>query len=336
MSVSFVGTFRDEPEHRIRDALMAAGASAVDAEFVIAAPLADHAVVRRAAAGAKLEVQVIDNPSGERSAGLNAAARYASGDFLVRFDARSLVPRDYVRRLIRRLDDPHIGVVGGHQVPVAGDGRRSRGIARGLAHPWLLGGAAYRRQDASGPVDTVYLGAFRRRELLALGGWDERLSANEDFDLCQRYRDAGLTVFLEPGVDVAYEPRDRVLSIWKQYRAFGISKVAYWRLTGRRANGRQVAALGGAVGSLAVSVSSARIFGPRAAGVVAAIAIVVVDHLADPRERDAVVRAYSILTECAAVAGWVSGVAAGAATITRSRASAPGRPSTTPWSRRRP
>ena len=114
------------------------------------------------------------------------------------------------------------------------------------------GNADYRRADGGGPSDTAYLGAFRRAELLALGGYDERLEANEDFDLCRRYLDAGLEVWVEPGMAVPYEARPNPAATVGQYFAFGRAKTHFWRTTGRRPGSRQLVAIGGAVAGVAV------------------------------------------------------------------------------------
>lgn len=238
-SVSVVLVALNEPPARVERAIAAVTAQdyAGSVEILVATP--DATAVP---AGARW----VDNPTGARSAGLNLATLAANGDVICRVDARSVLPPDYIRRCVQRLDDGRVGVVGGHQHPIAADNsRRARRIVRALRNPWLLGGAAYRRPGASGPVDTAYLGVFRRTELLALGGYDESLDANEDFDLCQRYRAAGFTVWLED-LDVDYEARDSLRALWQQYVAFGRSKVRYWRRTGERPRPRQLLAIGAA------------------------------------------------------------------------------------------
>jgi hypothetical protein len=299
-----------------------------------ASPTADFDSLREAAIGLDLCLVAVDNPSGARSAGLNRAVAAASESIIVRIDGRSVVPPDYVTRCAARLATSAVGVVGGHQVPSAWNGVVRRGIARGLRHPWLLGGSAYRRPAASGPVDTVYLGVFRRAELRRLGGWDERLGANEDFDLCRRYRAAGYLVYLEPGLDVEYEPRASVREVARQYFAFGRAKVVFWGVTGARPNGRQAIGLGGGLASALGGLLALRA-GLRRAAIALCTTLAILDHLGDRGERSLRVRAVSIVTECSAVGAWTAGVA-WEVFVRRSPASAPERPSPTPWSRRRP
>jgi hypothetical protein len=155
-------------------------------------------------------------------------------------DARSVIPPGYVERCATILAErPDVAVVGGAQVTVARSGApRDVGIARALNNRWGMGLARYRRDGASGPSDTVYLGAFRTAELRAAGGWDPRFPTNQDFELNQRMGREGI-VWYESGMDVGYLPRPGVVALFRQYHRFGRWKVRYWRRTGERPLGRQ-------------------------------------------------------------------------------------------------
>lgn len=318
VSASVVMVVHDEPADRLARVLAAIAAQeGVEAlTVVVAAPAAEHGGLGALTPGGAIgALHLVDNPGGARSAGLNRAVAAAPHDVVVRVDARSQIPPGYVAACVQRLAaDPEVGVVGGVQWPCVPDtaGPAASGIARALRNPWLLGNAAYRRPDASGPVDTVYLGAFRRDELVGLGGYDEALDANEDFDLAQRYRHAGRVVWLERGLVVPYEPRDELDALAKQYHAFGEAKVRFWRRTGKGPNRRQQVALaGGLVGAVA-GLLALRRPGRALALVLAAIAgVAVLDHAADPDERDPRVRAGACAAGVVIAAGWLSGVATG-------------------------
>lgn len=248
--VTVISTLRDEPIQRVRR-MVDAIAAQVDTprlELVLAAPRNEHEALRSIpASGAVSSLLVVDNPTGQRSPGLNAAVGAATHPVCCRVDARSILPPTYVARSAALVaSDDAIGIVGGIQVPFAqAGGTVARGIARGLANPVALGGARYRRVDRSGPADTAYLGTFRRESFLAVGGYDERLDANEDFDLSARYRQAGYSVFVL-GTPVLYESRETFAELFRQYEAFGRAKARYWKLTGERPNRRQSLAISAA------------------------------------------------------------------------------------------
>jgi succinoglycan biosynthesis protein ExoA len=260
--VSFIATVKGEPPARLeRMARSIANQQGVRCQLVVASPEEDCPAIRALPASSALETIVwARNPSGQRSVGLNVALGAATGEVICRVDARSSLPADYAARCSKRLhEDVSVGVVGGHQVPVPeGPGVIAIGIARTLRGSIVLGRPAYRSPSASGEVDTVYLGAFRRVELEALGGFDSRFHANEDFELCQRYRSAGRRIWLESGLHVAYESRSGYRDVFRQYHEFGRWKVRFWRTTGRRPNGRQAVAVALATAGFAMAVSSRR------------------------------------------------------------------------------
>lgn len=314
LTASVIVTARGEPPDRLGRLVTAVGKQQVDTglELVLALDPAEAALgCALEPSGSIARIVVVENPGGARSGGLNRAAAAASCDVVCRFDARSQPAPDHVRRCLTRFAaEPRVGVVGGTQRPVPANGSATaRGIARALANPWLLGAPAYRRIGRSGPVDTVYLGSFRRRELLELGGFDEQLDANEDFELAQRYRAAGRLVWLEAGLDVGYEARDSIPKLFGQYVAFGRSKTKYWQLKRRRPNARQLIALGLAGTISALTMAS--LWRPRR---LLAFALAVVggtaalDHVADPSERSAQVRVASLVASWAVVGGWLGGV----------------------------
>lgn len=284
-------------------------------DLVIAAPIEDRPVVADVLTEWTRGVGTfVINPSGRRSAGLNLAADACDTSIVVRVDARARLAPDHVRRCVARLEaDSTVGVVGGAQVPEAdpADGTVADGIGLALANPMLLGGAAYRRPGAHGSVDTVYLGAFRRSELLALR-YDEALEANEDFDLCDRYRADGLQVWLEAGLAVGYRPRGTLSGLARQYEAFGRSKVHMWRRSGHGPNGRQLVALGAAGVGLAAAATQLR--RPRrllAGAALLATAYAASDAVTVSRPATPQIRAVAVAAHAVSHASWLWGVGSG-------------------------
>ncbi len=314
---SVIVTVRDEPTDRLQRMLDSIAAQIVPGpvEVVIAAPATDLEVVKQLRARRALtRIVVVENPGGARSEGLNRAVRAAAADVVHRVDARSVLPPDYLRRARERLDrDATVGVVGGRQHPVPGPGAGpwARGVARALANPWAAGGAPYRRGVAGGVVDTVYLGSFRRRDLLAIGGYDERLDANEDFELCQRLRSAGHTAWFEPDLVVDYEARASLAAVWRQYDAFGRSKVRYWRLHSARPNARQLVGLVGPAAGVVAGVAALAVTRqPHGALVVAgavAAGLLAVDQVGATEPAPTRVRLAAALGAAVMPAAWATG-----------------------------
>jgi hypothetical protein len=137
VSTSVIAAFRNEPRERFERLVHSLRRQQLghDFELVVAAPIEDRSRYSSVSTGGRLQtIELISNETGERSRGLNAALRAAGGQFVVRVDARSLLPPTYVARCTDRLlVRPDIGVVGGVQLPVAtAGGPRAAGIARAL------------------------------------------------------------------------------------------------------------------------------------------------------------------------------------------------------------
>ena len=273
---------------------------------------------------------IVVNPPGTTPSNLNAGLAVAAGEILCRVDARSVVPPDYVSRVVDILVEfPDVAVVGGAQVALARSGTsKDRGVARALNNRWGMGFSRYRRGAASGPSDTVYLGAFRTGQLRSVGGWDERLGTNQDFDLNRRMSRLG-TVWFDAELHVGYLPRATLSQLFGQYRRFGTWKVRYWRMTKDRPQPRQLAILVGAptaavagLGLFVLGGQRLRLAAVAAAGAGAAL----VDAAGSRAPASVGERAAAVATLACTSTGWLLGVAAGLAHRERPVESSPDAP----------
>jgi len=187
---------------------------------------------------------VLHNPARITANSLNVGLAHATGDVVIRVDARSRVEPHYLRTCVDILASrPDVVVVGGAQVAQPrSDAPLQLGIARALRNHWATGLSRYRRSAVSGPADTVWMGAFRATDLRAVGGWDDRVALNEDFELNERLRGTGGLVWFEAGLRSGYRPRASLGSISRQYFRYGGVKGKWWA-RGRRPNARQAALL---------------------------------------------------------------------------------------------
>lgn len=192
----------------------------VDEVVVAAADPATRAAVERIG---DPRVEVVGNPEGTTPAALNRALRHSSGDIVVRCDAHAVLPPGYVARAVELLEATGAVNVGGQQVP-SGTTLFERAVAMAMVSPVGAGDARYRLGGEPGPTDTVYLGVFRRSELEAVGGFDETLERNQDYELNWRLRQKGGVVWFDPELAVEYRPRGTPKALWRQYFDYG-----YWK-----------------------------------------------------------------------------------------------------------
>jgi glycosyltransferase involved in cell wall biosynthesis len=254
------------------------GAAALEVLMVDGGSL-DHTVERATAVAHEVgfgRFTVLHNPAKRTAAGLSLALSEVTTGFVVRVDARSRIPKDYLRTVCAVLAQrPEVGVVGGAQVPVGGQtGTMASGIARALSNRFTTGLSRYRRSSESGPADTVWMGAFRADELVDLGGWDPEHGINEDYELNRRYREAGKLVWYESSLRSGYFPRRDLASLTRQYLSFGRSKGDAWA-RGARPELRHVLLIAGPplAGLGAAWVARSKGLGPTMAVGVASLAL---------------------------------------------------------------
>ena len=221
-----------------------------EVELVIAhGPSTDATAEVLARVAADPRVRVVPNPSGGTAAGLNAAIAASRGGIVARCDAQSRFPRGYLRRAVEVLEATGADNVGGTQA-AEGTTFTSRAVAIAQTTFLGVGDARYRTGGEAGPVDTVYLGVFRRSALERVGGFDETQVRNQDYELNWRLRQSGGTVYYHPDLAVAYTPRSRLGPLWRQYFEYGTWKRVMLRKHPAALRWRQMAPPGLVVGLL--------------------------------------------------------------------------------------
>ena len=202
---------QDYPRHLI-EILIADGRSTDRTREIIAA-----------LAAADPRIHLVDNPARLQAAGLGQMVKQATGDVIVRMDVHCEYAPDHVRKCVEVLERTGADNVGGSQRARARTAFQ-RALCAALGSPLGVGGARYRSPDAEGYVDTVFLGAFRRRVFEAVGLWDPGAITNEDAELNQRILDSGGQIYLSREIVVHYFPRDSFKTLARQYYKYGIGR----------------------------------------------------------------------------------------------------------------
>jgi succinoglycan biosynthesis protein ExoA len=154
---------------------------------------------------------------------LNAALREAVGRWFVRVDAHSTIPPDYVAKAVVRLETGRWAGVGGRKDAI-GVTRAGRAISAALSSRFGVGNSTYHYGTRRRVVDHVPFGAYATDTLRRMGGWDERLIANEDFELDYRLRRAGHRLLFDPDLRIAWRCRESIPDLFRQYVRYGAGK----------------------------------------------------------------------------------------------------------------
>lgn len=202
-------------------------------------------VERWAGDSAAFPVIIVDGPGTGPAGAMNAGIRAASGTIIVRLDGHCRPQPDYVSRAVATLMRDAAGVVGGvWEIAPSGKSRVARAIAAVAAHPAGSGGSAYRnalQALAVRETDTVPFGCFLRSTWKDVGGYDEGLASNEDYDFNYRIRQSGRTVLLDTAVRSQYSSRPTLAALARQYFRYGFWKTQMLRKSPRALKLRQVA-----------------------------------------------------------------------------------------------
>lgn len=200
-----------------------------DLEVIIADGLSSDATRERIesfrVAHKDLSIRVIDNLKRTIPAGLNTAIANARGDVIVRLDAHCVPDANYVSACLAALGAERGWNVGGVWIIRPGAiGWVAASIALAASHPLGVGDALYRVGRRAQKVDTVPFGAFRKGLIDKIGGFNESLLSNEDYEFNARIRKAGGTVWLDPAIKSIYFARATLGELARQYARYG-----YWK-----------------------------------------------------------------------------------------------------------
>jgi glycosyltransferase involved in cell wall biosynthesis len=165
-------------------------------------------------------VVVVDNPTGKTAAGLNRAIAASKYSIIVRVDGHSQLPKNYCEFAFNLLSETGAVNVGG-VMAAEGITLFQRTVARAMRSPLGVGASRFHTGGGAGASDTVYLGCFRKEAILEVGGFDERFTRAQDWELNFRLREKGGLIYFDPRLTVTYRPRSTVKALAKQYFEYG-------------------------------------------------------------------------------------------------------------------
>ena len=168
-------------------------------------------------------VKLLENVKKLQCHGLNLGILAAVGEFVVRVDAHSTYPEGYVKKLVHLLETTDAVNVGGVMLPT-GQPPVQKAVALAMRHPIGVGDAKFHLGNFKGYVDTVYLGAFRKRIFETVGLFDTKCRTNEDAELNIRLLKAGKKIYLDSSIQVEYLPRDTFGKLALQYFRYGMGR----------------------------------------------------------------------------------------------------------------
>lgn len=193
-----------------------------------------------------LSISLVENPARNIPTALNLGIAAAKGNIIARMDAHAVPSNGYIRRCVEVLQTGTAGAVGMPcMVRPGADTLVARAISAAVSHPFGIGDAKYRLGSSGSPqeaVDTVAFACFRKSLWKELGGYNESLHTNEDYDFNYRVRRSGRQVILDRAGHCDYFARATLKGLASQYLRYGGWKAQMIKLHPRSAKLRHLVA----------------------------------------------------------------------------------------------
>ena len=162
-------------------------------------------------------LKVLDNPRHIVPAAMNIGLRAAEGNWIVRLDAHSEYPKDYLRLCLETGHKTGADNVGGVFKTLSRDDSAQAMLVQALTtHRFGVGNADFRLNASEGPADTVPYGCYRREVFNRIGFYDERLVRNQDYEFNRRLLRSGGHIWLNPKIQVCYYNQGSILGLFRQ------------------------------------------------------------------------------------------------------------------------
>ena len=148
-----------------------------------------------------LSVQIVTNERQIQAAGFNEGVKHATGDVVLKIDAHSRIPADFVQK---NVDEILAGayVCGGNR-PTVVDSADDFSKTLHIVEESALGSsiANYRKSDVKRKVNSIFHGMYRKEVFDKVGLADERLLRTEDNEFHYRVRKAGYDIIFNPEIE---------------------------------------------------------------------------------------------------------------------------------------
>jgi glycosyltransferase involved in cell wall biosynthesis len=181
------------------------------------------AVVVQAYARRDPRIRLLHNERGIVPVSLNVASREAAGRWMVRIDAHATVDRTYVERCVEHLETGRWGAVGGRVEPI-GLTPTGRAIAAAMCSRFGIGNSVHHYGTEPSETDHVPFPGYPLALVRAIGGWDEELVVNQDFEFDYRLGLAGHKVLYDPALVISYFGQQTIEGVFRQFLRYGRGK----------------------------------------------------------------------------------------------------------------
>ena len=148
-----------------------------------------------------LSVQIVTNERQIQAAGFNEGVKHATGDVVLKIDAHSRIPQDFVQKNVNEIIAGAFVCGGNRPTVVDSDDDFSKTLH--IVEESALGSsiANYRKSNTKRKVNSIFHGMYRKEVFEKVGLADERLLRTEDNEFHYRVRKAGYDIIFNPEIE---------------------------------------------------------------------------------------------------------------------------------------
>lgn len=171
-------------------------------------------IINKKLGNKSIEYRILKNEKRLTPISVNMGIKNAKNDIIVRLDAHSEYPENYISKCVYYLNKTGADNVG-CIVQTQSQGKIGKAIANVLSSKFGVGNSSFRTEIRNGYVDTVPFGTFRRRLFDEIGFFNENLPRSEDNEFNYRIIKNGGKVYLFTDTKIKYYPRNTLKEICK-------------------------------------------------------------------------------------------------------------------------
>lgn len=169
-------------------------------------------------------IRVLRNPHQTIPHALNIGWRATKCSLIVRVDGHACICNDYLETARYHLLSGDWQGVGGPKHPVSTT-PIGRTIAAAMSSRWGVGNSRYHYAQVAETAEHVPFGAYPRHVIESLGGWDEELLVNQDYEFDYRLRQKNGSILFDPRMISKWACASSLQDLAHQYYRYGRGKV---------------------------------------------------------------------------------------------------------------
>lgn len=161
-------------------------------------------------------IEVLENPKKTLPCGWNVALKETTGEAIVRVDAHSIFPENFITENVKEIESGE-NIVGGKCISITRNNTSKEKLLL-IAEESIFGAgiADFRRKEKREYVSTLAFAMYRKKVFDTVGFYNEALARTEDNEMHYRMKKAGYRFLLSPNIQTFRYARSDLKSMIKQ------------------------------------------------------------------------------------------------------------------------